>query len=196
MLYTGLMGTGIAHAFASSGFSTVLVDSNEAAAAKAAGKDEHWYDVQTKFDLAKAYQEMGDRDGAREILQAVGPGIAVLVIGNTADGERAGQGGACVGPRGREAAEAQPVERDGDRAPVVELDPVRRAPNAIGGDALVAGQRFIQQEAAPALSRRGCLRACEQLLELVRVDADGLGGRGAGSPTPHTHYERPSIQTH
>ncbi|MDP3926987.1 MAG: 3-hydroxyacyl-CoA dehydrogenase NAD-binding domain-containing protein, partial [Hydrogenophaga sp.] len=31
----GLMGTGIAHAFASSGFATVLVDSNEAAAAKA-----------------------------------------------------------------------------------------------------------------------------------------------------------------
>ena len=31
----GLMGTGIAHAFASSGFVTVLVDSNEAAAAKA-----------------------------------------------------------------------------------------------------------------------------------------------------------------
>jgi 3-hydroxybutyryl-CoA dehydrogenase len=31
----GLMGTGIAHAFASSGFSTVLVDSNAAAAAKA-----------------------------------------------------------------------------------------------------------------------------------------------------------------
>jgi pilus assembly protein FimV len=34
-------------------------------------KDGHWYDVQTKFDLAKAYQEMGDRDGAREILQEV-----------------------------------------------------------------------------------------------------------------------------
>jgi 3-hydroxybutyryl-CoA dehydrogenase len=31
----GLMGTGIAHAFASSGFTTVLVDSNEAAAARA-----------------------------------------------------------------------------------------------------------------------------------------------------------------
>ena len=31
----GLMGTGIAHAFASSGFTTVLVDSNAAAAAKA-----------------------------------------------------------------------------------------------------------------------------------------------------------------
>jgi pilus assembly protein FimV len=34
-------------------------------------KDGQWYDVQTKFDLAKAYQEMGDRDGAREILQEV-----------------------------------------------------------------------------------------------------------------------------
>jgi pilus assembly protein FimV len=27
--------------------------------------------VQTKFDLAKAYQEMGDKDGAREILKEV-----------------------------------------------------------------------------------------------------------------------------
>ena len=34
-------------------------------------KDGHWYDVQQKFDLAKAYQEMGDNDGAREILQEV-----------------------------------------------------------------------------------------------------------------------------
>lgn len=34
-------------------------------------KDDKWYDVQTKFDLAKAYQEMGDKDGAREILQEV-----------------------------------------------------------------------------------------------------------------------------
>lgn len=33
--------------------------------------DEHWYDVQTKFDLAKAYQEMGDREGAREVLLEV-----------------------------------------------------------------------------------------------------------------------------
>lgn len=39
--------------------------------AAAAEKDGHWYDVQTKFDLAKAYQEMGDRDGAKEILQEV-----------------------------------------------------------------------------------------------------------------------------
>ncbi|HEV8260735.1 MAG TPA: FimV/HubP family polar landmark protein [Burkholderiales bacterium] len=37
----------------------------------AMGKDDHWYDVQTKFDLAKAYQEMGDKDGAREILKEV-----------------------------------------------------------------------------------------------------------------------------
>ncbi|MGH8649241.1 MAG: FimV/HubP family polar landmark protein, partial [Burkholderiales bacterium] len=36
-----------------------------------AEKNGHWYDVQTKFDLAKAYQEMGDRDGAKEILQEV-----------------------------------------------------------------------------------------------------------------------------
>jgi len=36
-----------------------------------AEKNGHWYDVQTKFDLAKAYQEMGDKDGAREILQEV-----------------------------------------------------------------------------------------------------------------------------
>lgn len=36
-----------------------------------AGKDDHWYDVQQKFDLAKAYEEMGDKDGARDILQEV-----------------------------------------------------------------------------------------------------------------------------
>lgn len=40
-------------------------------AAPAPVHDDHWYDVQTKFDLAKAYQEMGDKDGAREILQEV-----------------------------------------------------------------------------------------------------------------------------
>ncbi len=41
------------------------------AAVSTTGKDDHWYDVQTKFDLAKAYQEMGDKDGAREILKEV-----------------------------------------------------------------------------------------------------------------------------
>jgi pilus assembly protein FimV len=34
-------------------------------------KDDHWYDVQQKFDLAKAYEEMGDKAGARDILQEV-----------------------------------------------------------------------------------------------------------------------------
>jgi pilus assembly protein FimV len=50
-----------------------LDDAPKAAPAEGGGgaKDDHWYDVQTKFDLAKAYQEMGDKDGAREILQEV-----------------------------------------------------------------------------------------------------------------------------
>jgi pilus assembly protein FimV len=39
--------------------------------AEVGGKDDKWYDVQTKFDLAKAYQEMGDKEGAREILREV-----------------------------------------------------------------------------------------------------------------------------
>ena len=43
------------------------------AAAPAAGgaHDAHWEDVQQKFDLARAYQEMGDKEGALEILQEV-----------------------------------------------------------------------------------------------------------------------------
>jgi pilus assembly protein FimV len=36
-----------------------------------AAKDEHWHEVATKLDLAKAYQEMGDQTGAREILDEV-----------------------------------------------------------------------------------------------------------------------------
>lgn len=42
-------------------------------AAPAAGgaHDAHWEDVQQKFDLARAYQEMGDKEGALEILQEV-----------------------------------------------------------------------------------------------------------------------------
>ncbi len=31
----------------------------------------HWHDIATKIDLARAYQEMGDNDGAREILEEV-----------------------------------------------------------------------------------------------------------------------------
>ncbi|MDP2804324.1 MAG: FimV/HubP family polar landmark protein [Gallionellaceae bacterium] len=34
-------------------------------------KGEQWQEVATKLDLAKAYQEMGDQDGAREILEEV-----------------------------------------------------------------------------------------------------------------------------
>ena len=47
------------------------LDQPKAETAAAGEKDGHWYDVQTKFDLAKAYQEMGDKDGAKEILQEV-----------------------------------------------------------------------------------------------------------------------------
>ncbi len=45
----------------------------DAAAAPAGSdaKDEHWHEVATKLDLAKAYQEMGDAAGAREILDEV-----------------------------------------------------------------------------------------------------------------------------
>jgi pilus assembly protein FimV len=51
----------------------LTMDAKPAAAAAGGGgeKDGHWYDVQTKFDLAKAYQEMGDKDGAKEILHEV-----------------------------------------------------------------------------------------------------------------------------
>ncbi len=48
-----------------------LNDTSTAAAPPGGEKDNHWYDVQQKFDLAKAYQEMGDNEGAREILQEV-----------------------------------------------------------------------------------------------------------------------------
>ena len=37
----------------------------------AAASDAHWQEVATKLDLAKAYQEMGDKDGARELLDEV-----------------------------------------------------------------------------------------------------------------------------
>ena len=37
----------------------------------AAPADAHWQEVATKLDLAKAYQEMGDKDGAHELLNEV-----------------------------------------------------------------------------------------------------------------------------
>ena len=33
--------------------------------------DGQWHDASTKLDLARAYEEMGDREGAREILREV-----------------------------------------------------------------------------------------------------------------------------
>lgn len=42
-----------------------------AMAAAGGAKDAHWEDVQQKFDLARAYQEMGDKEGAIEILHEV-----------------------------------------------------------------------------------------------------------------------------
>jgi pilus assembly protein FimV len=40
-------------------------------AANAEGDDARWQEVATKLDLAKAYEEMGDLEGARELLQEV-----------------------------------------------------------------------------------------------------------------------------
>jgi pilus assembly protein FimV len=43
-------------------------------------RDERWEEVNTKLDLAKAYEEMGDMEGARELLQeVVGEGSIDLV---------------------------------------------------------------------------------------------------------------------
>lgn len=54
-----------------SGISLDLGDIESPTSLPTGTKDEKWYDVQTKFDLAKAYQEMGDKEGAREILEEV-----------------------------------------------------------------------------------------------------------------------------
>lgn len=54
-----------------SGISLDLDGSAGSQSSSGSGRDEKWYEVQTKFDLAKAYQEMGDKEGAREILQEV-----------------------------------------------------------------------------------------------------------------------------
>jgi pilus assembly protein FimV len=54
--------------------STISLDlgaTADAAAAPRAGGDAKWQEVATKLDLAKAYEEMGDKDGARELLKEV-----------------------------------------------------------------------------------------------------------------------------
>ena len=53
-----------------SAISLDLGTSAEAPAAGASG-DPKWQEVATKLDLAKAYEEMGDKDGARELLNEV-----------------------------------------------------------------------------------------------------------------------------
>ncbi|MHB1237037.1 MAG: FimV/HubP family polar landmark protein, partial [Gallionella sp.] len=62
------MPAGIGLAGISLNFDDVEATPDEPAAA---GKDDQWQEVSTKLDLAKAYQEMGDNDGAREILEEV-----------------------------------------------------------------------------------------------------------------------------
>ncbi|HEX9397787.1 MAG TPA: FimV/HubP family polar landmark protein, partial [Burkholderiales bacterium] len=53
-----------------SGLSLDLGGSPDATAA-ASSSDPKWQEVATKLDLAKAYEEMGDKDGARELLNEV-----------------------------------------------------------------------------------------------------------------------------
>jgi pilus assembly protein FimV len=48
-----------------------LGGSAEASSAAAGGTDPKWQEIATKLDLAKAYEEMGDKDGARELLNEV-----------------------------------------------------------------------------------------------------------------------------
>ena len=47
------------------------IDEKPATPAAEGSKGEQWQEVATKLDLAKAYQEMGDAEGAREILEEV-----------------------------------------------------------------------------------------------------------------------------
>ncbi|HEX9184689.1 MAG TPA: FimV/HubP family polar landmark protein [Burkholderiales bacterium] len=53
--------------------SSITLDLGAPGAAPAApsGADPKWQEVATKLDLAKAYEEMGDKDGARELLNEV-----------------------------------------------------------------------------------------------------------------------------
>src|SRR5262249_3112052 len=52
--------------------SSISLDLEPAAGGGApAQPDAHWQEVATKLDLAKAYQEMGDKEGARELLKEV-----------------------------------------------------------------------------------------------------------------------------
>jgi pilus assembly protein FimV len=52
-------------------FDEVEAPSGPASEGSAASKGDQWQEVETKLDLAKAYHEMGDLSGAREILEEV-----------------------------------------------------------------------------------------------------------------------------
>jgi pilus assembly protein FimV len=59
---------------------SINLDLAAAPAEDAPVHNEHWEEVNTKLDLAKAYEEMGDLEGARELLQEVlGEGSVDLV---------------------------------------------------------------------------------------------------------------------
>jgi pilus assembly protein FimV len=59
------------------------IGAEPAAAASGEAPDPRWQEVATKLDLAKAYDEMGDKDGARELLKEV------VKEGDTAQQQRA-----------------------------------------------------------------------------------------------------------
>ncbi|HEV2431495.1 MAG TPA: FimV/HubP family polar landmark protein [Burkholderiales bacterium] len=52
-------------------FSTISLELGSPGSASAVGTDPKWQEIATKLDLAKAYEEMGDKDGARELLNEV-----------------------------------------------------------------------------------------------------------------------------
>jgi len=52
-------------------FSGISLDLGSSGGAAPAGTDPKWQEIATKLDLAKAYEEMGDKDGARELLNEV-----------------------------------------------------------------------------------------------------------------------------
>lgn len=51
--------------------SSISLDLGDAPSASGGSGDAKWQEVATKLDLAKAYEEMGDKDGARELLNEV-----------------------------------------------------------------------------------------------------------------------------
>jgi pilus assembly protein FimV len=72
--------------------STISLDLGKTGAATpATSPDAKWQEVATKLDLAKAYQEMGDKDGARELL------AEVVTQGDTAQQTQAKQMLAALG---------------------------------------------------------------------------------------------------